>query len=43
MLNLKNTLDGYLKNVEVIGNTVQDTNNLADIRSVGDKVEGQEL
>jgi hypothetical protein len=43
MLNLKNTLDGYLKNVEVIGNTVQDTNNLANIRSVGDKVEGQEL
>lgn len=43
MLNLKNTLDGYLKTVEVIGNTVQDTNNLADIRSVGDKVEGQEL
>ena len=43
MLNLKNTLDGYLKNVEVIGNTIQDTNNLTDIRSVGDKVEGQEL
>jgi hypothetical protein len=43
MLNLKNTLDGYLKNVEVIGNTIQDTNNLASIRSVGDKVEGQEL
>ena len=43
MLNLKNTLDGYLKNVEVIGNTTQDANNLADIRSVGDKVEGQEL
>lgn len=43
MLNLNNTLDGYLKNIEVIGNTIQDTNNLADIRSVGDKVEGQEL
>jgi hypothetical protein len=43
MLNLKNTLDGYLKNVEVIGNTIQDTNNLANIRSVGDKVGGQEL
>lgn len=43
MLNLKNTLDGYLKNVEVVGNTVQDANNLANIRSVGDKVEGQEL
>ena len=43
MLNLNNTLDGYLKNVEVIGNTIQDESNLADIRSVGDKVEGQEL
>ena len=34
---------GYAKNVEILGNTVQDTSNLADIRSVGDKVEGQEL
>lgn len=41
--NINNTLDGYLKDVEIKGNTVQDANNLADIRSVGDKVEGQEL
>ena len=34
---------GYLKNVEILGNTIQDASNLADIRSVGDKVEGQEL
>lgn len=34
---------GYLKDVEMLGNTVQDASNLADIRSVGDKVEGQEL
>ena len=34
---------GYLKDVEILGNTIQDENNLADIRSVGDKVEGQEL
>ena len=34
---------GYLKDVEILGNTVQDASNLADIRSVGDKVEGQEL
>ena len=34
---------GYLKNIEILGNTIQDKNNLADIRSVGDKVEGQEL
>jgi hypothetical protein len=43
MLNIKNTTDGYLKNIEIKGNTIQDAENLADIRSVGDKVEGQEL
>lgn len=35
--------NGYAKNVEILGNTVQDASNLADIRSVGDKIEGQEL
>ena len=34
---------GYLKGVEILGNTIQSASNLADIRSVGDKVEGQEL
>lgn len=34
---------GYAKDVEILGNTVQDASNLADIRSVGGKVEGQEL
>lgn len=34
---------GYLKDVEILGNTIQDASNLADIRSVGGKVEGQEL
>ena len=34
---------GYAKNIEILGNTVQSASNLADIRSVGDKVEGQEL
>nr|DAZ82017.1 MAG TPA: tail tube protein [Caudoviricetes sp.] len=34
---------GYLKDVEIKGNTIQSASNLADIRSVGDKVEGQEL
>lgn len=34
---------GYAKDVEILGNTVQDASNLADIKSVGDKVEGQEL
>ena len=34
---------GYAKDIEILGNTVQDASNLADIRSVGDKVEGQEL
>lgn len=37
------SIEGYAQNVEVLGNTIQDANNLADIRSVGDKVEGQEL
>ena len=35
--------DGYAKGVEILGNTIQDASNLADIRSVGDIVEGQEL
>lgn len=35
--------DGYLKDIEMFGNTIQSASNLADIRSVGDKVEGQEL
>lgn len=35
--------DGYLKDIEILGNTIQNQDNLADIRSVGDKVEGQEL
>ena len=34
---------GYLKDVEILGNTIQDASNLADIRSVGEKVEGQDL
>lgn len=34
---------GYAKDVEIFGNTIQSASNLADIRSVGDKVEGQEL
>ena len=34
---------GYLKDVEILGNTIQNEEDLADIRSVGDKVEGQEL
>ena len=34
---------GYTTDIEIHGNTVQDASNLADIRSVGEKVEGQEL
>lgn len=34
---------GYAKDVEILGNTIQNSENLADIRSVGDTVEGQEL
>ncbi|MGL5191680.1 MAG: hypothetical protein ACRC7S_18725, partial [Cetobacterium sp.] len=46
MLSINNTTEGYLKNVEIKGNTIQDSlgvGNLADIKSVGDKVEGQDL
>lgn len=43
MLTINNTLDGYLKDVEILGNTIQNEGDLADIRSVGDTVEGQEL
>ena len=42
MLTINNTLGGYLKDVEILGNTIQAEEDLADIRSVGDKV-GQEL
>ena len=35
--------EGYLEDVEIHGNTWQNAENLADIRSVGTKVEGQEL
>lgn len=34
---------GYLKDVEILGNTIQNEDNLEDIRSVGNKIEGQEL
>lgn len=34
---------GYTTDIEILGNTIQDASNLADIRSVGEKVEGQEL
>lgn len=34
---------GYAKDIEILGNTIQSASNLADIKSVGDKVEGQEL
>ena len=34
---------GYAKDIEIFGNTIQSASNLADIKSVGDKVEGQEL
>ena len=34
---------GYMTDIEILGNTIQNEEDLADIRSVGDKVEGQEL
>ena len=38
-----NSSVGYTKDVEIVGNTIQNTTDLADIRSVGDKIEDQEL
>ena len=43
MLTINDTLDGFLHKLEIYGNTWQDSENLEDIRSVGTKVEGQEL
>lgn len=37
------TTSGYAQNIEILGNTIQNQNDLADIRSVGDKVENQDL
>ena len=42
-LSVDDTMPGYLQNIEIKGNTIQNEDNLEDIRSVGDKVEGQEL
>lgn len=42
-ITVNDTLDSYMQNIEIKGNTIQNPNNLADIKSVGDKVEGQEL
>lgn len=37
------SVEGYAQNVEILGNTIQNQNDLADIRSVGDKLGNQEL
>src|SRR5699024_4888505 len=36
MLTINNTIDGAIQDIEIKGNTVQDPNNLADIKSVGE-------
>ena len=38
-LSLEKTKYAYMKNVKIIGNTIQDSNNLSDIKSVGDLLE----
>lgn len=43
MLTINNTTEGYLKNVEIKGNTIQNQLNLADIKSVGKKLDNQDL
>ena len=42
-LSVDDTMPGYLQNIEIFGNTIQNEDNLEDIRSVGNKIEGQEL
>ena len=42
-ISIDDTLDSYMQNIEIKGNTIQNPNNLADIKSVGDRVEEQEL
>ena len=36
MLTINNTIDGAIQDIEIKGNTVQDPDNLADIKSVGE-------
>lgn len=43
MLNINNTLESYLQNVEIKGNTIQNPSDLSNIKSVGDKVGDEEL
>lgn len=42
-INANDTLDSYIQNVEIKGNTIQNESDLSDIKSVGDKVGEQEL
>ena len=42
-LSVDDTMPGYLQNIEIKGNTIQNEDNLEDIRSVGNKIEGQEI
>lgn len=39
MITVKNTVDGNIKNIEILGNTVQSVSDLSDIQSVGTKQE----
>ena len=36
MLTINNTIDGAIQDIEIKGNTVQNPDNLADIKSVGE-------
>ena len=36
MLTINNTIDGAIQDIEIKGNTVQDADNLSDIKSVGE-------
>lgn len=42
-IGIEDSEENIIKNIEILGNTIQNENNLEDIKSVGDKVQGEEL
>ena len=42
-IGIEDSGENIIKNIEILGNTIQNENNLKDIKSVGDKVQGKEL
>lgn len=42
-LTIDNSMEDEIKDIEILGNTMQNEDDLSDIKSVGDKVDGKEL